>query len=65
MKIASGWYKKGLGNAIGLLVGALALGTAFPHLIKSFGGSLPWEKVIFIVSAFSLTGGLVMNIYCS
>jgi len=63
MKIASGWYKKGLGNAIGLLVGALALGTAFPHLIKSFGGSLPWEKVIFIVSAFSLTGGLVMNIF--
>ena len=54
MKIASGWYKKGLGNAIGLLVGALVLGTAFPHLIKSFGGSLPWEQVIFIISGFSL-----------
>jgi len=60
MKIAAGWYKKGLGNAIGLLVGALALGTAFPHLIKSFGGSLPWEQVIFIISGFSLAGGLVM-----
>jgi predicted MFS family arabinose efflux permease len=60
MKIASGWYKKGLGNAIGLLVGALVLGTAFPHLIKSFGGSLPWKQVIFIISAFSLAGGLAM-----
>ncbi len=63
MKIASGWYKKGLGNAIGLLVGALAIGTAFPHLIKSFGGSLPWEQVIFIVSGFSLVGGLAMYLF--
>ncbi len=63
MKIASGWYKKGLGNAIGLLVGALAIGTAFPHLIKSFGGSLPWEQVIFIVSGFSVVGGLAMYLF--
>lgn len=60
MKIAAGWYKKGLGNAIGLPVGALVLGTAFPHLIKSFGGSLPWEHVIFVISAFSLVGGITM-----
>jgi len=60
MKIASGWYKKNLGNAIGLLVGALVLGTAFPHLIKSFGGSLHWQQVIFVISAFSLIGGITM-----
>ena len=60
MKIASGWYKKELGNAIGLLVGALVLGTAFPHLIKSFGRSVPWEQVIFIISVFSVVGGLTM-----
>jgi len=60
MKIAAGWHKEKLGNAIGLLVGALALGTAFPHLIKSFGGSLPWEQVILVISAFSLAGGIAM-----
>ena len=60
MKIAAGWYKDKLGNAIGLLVGSLVLGTAFPHLIKSVGGSLPWEQVIFVVSGFALAGGLLM-----
>jgi len=60
MKIAAGWYKEKLGNAIGLLVGALVLGTAFPHLLKSLGGSLPWEQVIFIISGISLIGGISM-----
>ncbi len=60
MKIASGWYEKGLGNAIGLLVGALFIGTAFPHLLKSVGGSLPWEQVIFFVSSLSVIGGVLM-----
>ena len=60
MKIASGWYKKDLGNAIGLIVGALVFGTAFPHLIKSFLGSLDWQQVIFAISAFSLIGGITM-----
>lgn len=60
MKIASGWYQKKLGNAIGLLVGALVLGTAFPHLLKSIGGSLPWKQVILLVSLLSPFGGLLM-----
>ena len=29
MKIAAGWYKQGLGKALGFLVGALVVGTAF------------------------------------
>src|SRR5947209_13003229 len=34
MKIAADWYDKELGKALGYLVGALVIGTAFPHLLK-------------------------------
>jgi MFS family permease len=60
MKIASGWYRSDLGNALGFLVGALVLGTAFPHLLKAFGQTLAWEAVTVAVSAVAAAGGLLM-----
>lgn len=65
MKIAAGWYKEKLGNAIGFLVGSLVLGTAFPHLIKSIGSSLEWQNIIFIISGFSVIGGVAMYVFVS
>lgn len=63
MKIAAGWYQKGLGKALGYLVGALVLGTAFPHLVKGFGKGLPWDTVILSVSILAATGGIAMFIF--
>jgi len=60
MKIASDYYKEGLGKSLGFLVGALVIGTAFPHLIKSFTAGLPWKYVILSTSALSVAGGLMM-----
>jgi MFS family permease len=60
MKIAAGWYEKGLGRALGYLVGALVLGTAFPHLIRGLGSELPWQYVIVGVSALAIMGGALM-----
>jgi len=60
MKIASGWYQKDLGNALGLLVGALVLGTAFPHLLKGLGQTWPWQSVMLGVSACAAIGGVLM-----
>lgn len=60
MKIAAGWYRQGLGRALGYLVGALVVGTALPHLIRSGGAELPWEQVIVGVSILAATGGFAM-----
>lgn len=60
MKIAAGWFEKGLGNALGFLIGALVLGTAFPHLLKGGPGTMPWQVVIMLSSGFCLLGGVVM-----
>jgi MFS family permease len=60
MKIAAGWYQRDLGNAIGFLVGALVLGTAFPHLLKAIGQAYPWELVTITVSLTAALGGLLM-----
>lgn len=60
MKIAAGWYEQGLGRALGYLVGALVLGTAFPHLIRGSGAELPWQQVMIWVSVLAVVGGVLM-----
>lgn len=60
MKIAADWYEKGLGKALGYLVGALVLGTAFPHLLKGTEYALPWKEVLYVTSAVASLGGLLM-----
>lgn len=60
MKIAADYYKAGLGKSLGWLVGALVFGTAFPHLLQVFAGTLEWKAVIFITSALAFLGGAMM-----
>jgi len=60
MKIAVSWFATGLGNALGLLVGALVLGTAFPHLIRSLGSDLEWQSVLLGVSGLAAVGGVAL-----
>ena len=60
MKIAAMWYRKELGKALGFLVGALVLGTAFPHLIRGTGQMGHWKTVIYAVSGISALGGFTM-----
>lgn len=60
MKIASDIYKTGLGKAMGLLVGALALGTAFPHILKASEMHIPWQTILITTSCMACLSGLIM-----
>jgi MFS family permease len=60
MRIAAGWYQQDLGKALGYLLAALVAGTAFPHLLRAVGHSLPWESVILGTSGTAAFGGLLM-----
>ena len=63
MKIAADWYEKGLGKALGFLLGALILGTAFPHLLKNRDFALPWKSVLYYTSTFAVIGGFLMILF--
>jgi len=63
MKIAADYYQKGLGKSLGFLVGALVIGTAFPHLFKGITSEFPWQLVIKFTSSIAGLGGLIMFLF--
>lgn len=59
LKEVSTWYASGRGKALGVMIGALTLGSALPHLVGAVGG-VDWRAVIAVTSVMSLAGGLVV-----
>jgi MFS family permease len=59
MKIAAGWFRDGRGFALGLLIGALTLGKAFPYLLTAWFGS-EWREPMLLASALALIGGTLV-----
>jgi predicted MFS family arabinose efflux permease len=59
MKIMATWTQKDRGLGIGLLVGALTIGSAAPHLLNAFGGVDDWKSVMLWASAFAAFGGML------
>ena len=64
MKIAAQWYNRpggsGLGAALGLLIGALVLGSASAHALRALSGALPWPTLMLGVAALAAAGGLLL-----
>ncbi len=60
MKIAAQWYSKGLGGALGFLIGALVLGSASPHALRALGDALPWPTLMLGVAALAALGGVLL-----
>jgi MFS family permease len=57
MKIAAGWWRERRGMAIGVLVGALTLGSAAPNLVRITIPADAWRAVLATAGASSAISG--------
>jgi MFS family permease len=67
LKLLAGWFRRERGLAIGVLVGALTIGSALPHLVRAFGatGGLDWRATVAATSVVGLLGGLLVLLEAS
>lgn len=63
MKIMATWTKEDRGLGIGLLVAALTLGSALPHLLNGFGGVGDWRRVLYLAAGLSAVGALIAALF--
>jgi MFS family permease len=59
MKLATTWANRDMGFMVGLLVGALTLGSAAPHLFSAFGG-VDWRATLVAASVSAVAGALLI-----
>ena len=59
MHVISGWYRAGRGLALGVVIGALTLGSGSPHLLRA-GLAQDWQLAMAGASVFTLFGAAVM-----
>jgi MFS family permease len=59
MKIAAGWFQQNRGAALGIIVGALTVGSAFPHLLAALTLAVAWRGLMLAASGCAIFGGLL------
>ena len=60
LKLISTWFVSGRGLALGIVIGALTLGSAFPHLLRATTSTLDWRFVVFGTSMLTMCGACLM-----
>ena len=64
LKAMAGWFRTGRGLALGVMIGALTVGSALPHLVNALGG-LDWRAALVTTSALTLAGGVIADRACT
>ncbi len=64
MKIMATWTREDRGLGIGLLVGAITVGTASPHFLRALGGIGDWRAVMLVAAALAVVGGVIALAFC-
>lgn len=57
MKIMATWTREDRGFGVGLLVGALTMGSAIPHLLGAVSGVADWRSILGGSGLLAATGG--------
>jgi MFS family permease len=61
LRLVVGWFRRERGAAVGVVVGALTVGSALPYLIRALGiGQDDWRATVASASLLALAGGLVV-----
>ncbi len=58
MKLMTSWFQRGRGFALGVLVGALTLGSALPQLVNSVA-TLPWRGVLLVSATLAASAAVI------
>jgi MFS family permease len=62
MKLATTWTVRNRGLAVGLVVGALTVGSASPHLVRSLV-DFEWPQVVLVSSVLAALGGAIVLLF--
>ena len=61
VQLVSRWFNKGRGTAIGILIGALTLGSALPHLLLGIGVLSQWRALMVGSSALAVLSSAIVQ----
>lgn len=61
MKFIATWFRRGRGLAMGMMVGALTLGSAAPHFVRTLGTGADWVMVVTASSAACVVAAAIFG----
>jgi MFS family permease len=65
LKLVSTWFVRGRGTALGLVIAALTLGSASPHLVRYLTDRVDWKAVVIAASISTLAGAALMTLFAA
>ncbi|MCP8616239.1 MFS transporter [Salirhabdus salicampi] len=61
VKLLTQWFPRKRGTAMGVLIGALSLGSALPHVIVTIFSFMNWQYVILASSCLALVAAIIVR----
>ena len=65
VKLIATWFQKSRGVAMGVIIGALTLGSAAPHFFRAMTPDTDWLIVIWVSSLMTFLAGMIVVFFVS